>query len=982
MVTVVTTGTTGPPLTIYSSNSTSSPQANPFYAGSNGYFDFYIASFQRIDLRESCGPLYPNCGISTPFVFPVDAITLDPVDVFPAINTYYATLIGDEATTGIATGISDCGTSAPCMVVVPGNYPRTEAVPGYFAPGTSIPAAGVLPANVTVEDERYGDAFIVSNPSSPEAGHNPAFSWQSNISCSQVAGGCYKANYAGNFTVNALHGGYTQGASGAYSKSSVGALEAYTNKWTPESATGIQATCYDYSSSDCPTIFASHYYSGNHIGTGGEEGAEVLDFDLMQGTTAYQGTVASCSPSCGTSVTSITLTPTAGAGTQGEQRFLLDMSNAQVISGDGTIASIGSSWPNLVTCSSCTHWPTAGFYNTTTSQAISAPGTATIQLASVTGIVANSTVLVVEDLSGSSVTISNLEYVIPTAVGTIGSCSTTCITATFASPHASGSTVGWGGLAGYFLELTADTVPSGTTGGTAIRQAFPILYQASSTTLYAALGTFSQASTTQCCGTGYAGYVIYAGAEVTSVFSSNALGNTFSLAANVANFAVSDTVEEPLGFTASAFMGTWNFKSWWPNYPASGPRLGWLGVPSYGTYGITFSSNVSTNLYNNGGSIGTLYPPSFMINSNMPWGIGINLKGLGQSTTALVQEQDYGNCSTQHAIFETQHSGGGDTLSYNNCNATWLLSVNNSSGNWSFSSTGITPPGGAAIAATAITPAGSVGQVYSQTGTSTQGWITLAGSATGCAPFDFTCHHLIETWEEVPTTMTSSMSTTMGWQVAFLTGQTAYPTTVCAGTPSWCFAYLVSDATSGHGQTVYARDTPAIGGILNLSLQFMLADGQLTTDIANGEIFHSGLLNATTATAPTSTPNGCYIRLDTTQSDTTFMAACDAGSGTPSTVSTAITPTNGSIYRFKIYTLATRGEVYFQVGNTLLACMTASSTASSACQAAPHVLTSANVPASSTATPVAFSLAAESANAVKMQQLETEIMTTGATGLP
>jgi hypothetical protein len=633
-------------------------------------------------------------------------ITMDSTGraIFKGLNgVYFADQLGDKSSTGIAAAISACGTSTPCQVVVPGSYPKTETVPGYFLPAGGVPRAGTTSGNIQVLDNRYGDFQTAVNWTGAQSGHNPVHNWVSDISLNQQTG--YAAHYTANITLNALDGGRVVSNAGYDRKTKAGTLELYLNKWTPETAAVLNSGCYDYSSGDCVPLYGHHYYYGQNISAGGEEGAEVLDAWLYQGSTAYQGTIVS---GASTGATSLTLKPTAGVGTQGAERYLIDTAPRDQITA-GRITGITPSFPNTV-AGSGTSWPVSSVITTTT-QAITALGQQTITLASTSGIT-TSTVLVICDGATFS---GQYETVIPTAVGS------GTITATFYAPHTSGAIVASGGLSGYFLELTADTVPSTRTGGTAIRQAFPVLYSSSPTSLVASMGSFSSRSTTAWSPSANNSYVLYPGAEVTSVFNAGTVGNTFKLMPNAAPWGPGDTIEEPLGHRAQAYMGTWNFQSWWPQWSASGPKLGFTGIPGLGAYGFYVYNEASPTLYSNGGG-GNLYAPLAGYKLQGPWQQGLYFSGFGQGAGGLVMKQGYGNPQLFYPLVAYNTSGGADWLGYNPSTKAWSLSANSQNGAYSF---------GANVSGGGLIVPGHVGSITSDS----QGTVTLTQSLSASVNF-------------------------------------------------------------------------------------------------------------------------------------------------------------------------------------------------------------------------------------------------------
>jgi hypothetical protein len=643
-------------------------------------------------------------------------ITLDSTgrSFFKGFNSaYFADQLGNKSTTGIATAIAACGTTTPCQVVVSGSYPTTEQVPGSYLGGywqsSSSFNAATTSSNVQVQDFRLGDYQTGINQQGGAMGHRPWHQWVDDI-YAPASPGNYVTNTLFNPVMNVMDGGRMLSGAGYYAKSSAMNIEAACNQYTPGDC-GAAFYTNQYSVGDSHPLYAiNNFYGGQS--TGGEEGAEGVDIWVYQGNTAYQATIASGGS---TGATSLTLSPTAGAGTQGAMRYLIDTTSGKTISA-GTISNISSNIAGgtpITFTGSGTSWPVSTV-NTTTTQAITAPGVQTVSVGSSSGITTSS-VLVVCDSTA-------YETVIPTAAGS------NTITANFAAPHNSGAIVAAGGLSGYFLELTADTVPSATTGGTALRQVFPVLYSTSPTSLVASIdeeGTWvafsSGASTAWMNASGSNGYVLYPGATVTSVFSSGAVGNTFTLMPNAVLWANGDTVELPQHPANYATIGTWNLQSWWPAFGATGPRVTFFGVPGYATTGMIINNSAPTTLYSGGG--GNLQPPYAAFRESGPWQVALDVQSYGPSISGMVFEgQKWGTTGTVSPFLVYPSSGSPDLLSYNSSSKKWTLSANSQNGVYGF---------GDNVSGGGLTVPGHIGSLASDT----QGTVTITSSTSATVNF-------------------------------------------------------------------------------------------------------------------------------------------------------------------------------------------------------------------------------------------------------
>jgi hypothetical protein len=564
-------------------------------------------------------------------------------------GAYFADQLGDKSTTGIASGVSACGTSTPCRVVVPGSYPTTESVPG-----------GTTSGNIDVFDYRYGEYRTVVNPAGNGSNENNPYRWTGNWYNSPGLN-----TYAGHdlfeLKANLMDRGVNLELGGYYEKSSVQALSATTNNYTwGVPSNGLITNQFGRVGDSAILLGGNTCYGGRQ--TQGEEGCLGIDMNVFQGNTAYQATISSGGT---TGSTSLTLSPTAGSGTQGAGGPLINTTAGKIINA-GTISAISGASPPVLTGNG-TSWPVSTV-NTTSTEAVTAQGVATVTLASCTNIT-TSTVLLFYDSSYP-------EFLIPSAVVS-SPCS---ITANFTGPHASGAYVTSGGLSGYGLELTADTVASGTTGGTAIRQLWLVIASTSSTSLL--LGVQSQGqwrglSTgfgTQWQNSGGSnGYVLYPAAIVSSVYAAGVVGNTFTLESNSVAWANSDTVELPLHWAGHVGVGNWSVQSWWPQNASWGPTINFNGVAGQGTVGLQVTNNTAPTVYNSDGGI--LNEPRAAYQVNGPWASGIEFQNTGPGTTGLQFDvQGFGSTSSPDLVypFSFNSTGGGDYLAYNRFNGTYI----------------------------------------------------------------------------------------------------------------------------------------------------------------------------------------------------------------------------------------------------------------------------------------------------------------------
>jgi trimeric autotransporter adhesin len=214
-----------------------------------------------------------------------------------------------------------------------------------------------------------------------------------------------------------------------------------------------------------------------------DEGAHPFDFDVEEDSVVFEGT---CGTGCSTGSTVVTVMPTAGAGTEGEGRYLIDKNPAKTITSGlltgGTLIASGS--PGAAALFSGTSFTVSVFLSTAQSILSQvnniAPGTVTVPIATsgVPAGFATSTAAVPNQSGVACVTDQPLSqnpsnYEMANYTVADG----THLQMTLNKVHRSRATIAFGGLCGYGLEQTVDTVGQ-------IRQVFPVIGSYSSTGLY------------------------------------------------------------------------------------------------------------------------------------------------------------------------------------------------------------------------------------------------------------------------------------------------------------------------------------------------------------------------------------------------------------------------------------------------------------------------------------------------------------------
>jgi hypothetical protein len=243
-----------------------------------------------------------------------------------------------------------------------------------------------------------------------------------------------------------------------------------------------------YGVGDC--LLGSHFiYASGGIRDSADEGAHPFDLQTHEDYRVYSGT---CTGGCTTGSTTIMTTATYNAGTQGDGRFLIDMNPAKIItsaSTGGVLIGGTANQPHAAAQFSGTNFPVSVFLSTgqiiPSQSGNIAPGTVTFSIATngvPTGYATNTVAIgassglacVVDQTAGYAP--MNYEMAPYTVVDA------THLQMTLSKPHQTLATLAFGGLCGYGLEQTVDTVNG-------IRQLFPVVGSYSATGVYYAGGT-------------------------------------------------------------------------------------------------------------------------------------------------------------------------------------------------------------------------------------------------------------------------------------------------------------------------------------------------------------------------------------------------------------------------------------------------------------------------------------------------------------
>ena len=246
-----------------------------------------------------------------------------------------------------------------------------------------------------------------------------------------------------------------------------------------------QSDCFGVG--DC-LIGSRFIYTSGGFRDSADEGAHLFDLQAHEDSRVFVGT---CTGGCTTGSMSVMIAQNSGGGTQGDGRFLIDTNPAKTItsaSTGGVIVGGTNGGPHAVAQFSGTNLPLSVFLSTgqvIPSQADNmAPGVVTIAIATTgmpTGYAAN-TAAIGTSSGLACVVDQNASYaphnyeMAPYSV-----VDATHLQMTLNKPHQSMATLAFGGLCGYGLEQTVDTVSG-------IRQLFPVVGAYSATGLYYAGG--------------------------------------------------------------------------------------------------------------------------------------------------------------------------------------------------------------------------------------------------------------------------------------------------------------------------------------------------------------------------------------------------------------------------------------------------------------------------------------------------------------
>ncbi|MGD0443021.1 MAG: SGNH/GDSL hydrolase family protein [Edaphobacter sp.] len=413
-----------------------------------------------------------------------------PVGTLLQVNNLNGDEYASQYVTGLGgNGVANALTSPDCASGCDVKVERSYASPESYNPSAFNSGTG----GTHVEDDRNGQrSDFYLNPTSAtvvgnDAGQIINVVSTRNTAAEFAAGGSQEPNSS---ALTIQHEGVTGGSN--LFPQTIENVPYFKTNYDAMSITGTYNTMgqhalnaqsiHCYGVGDC--LLGSQFITAS----GGfrdeaDEGAHPYDFNIEEDSAVFQGT---CASGCTTGSTVVTVAVSSAPGTQGEGRYLIDKNPAKTITSGlltgGTLIVTGT--PGAAALFSGTNFPVSVFLSTAQSilsQANNiAPGTVTVPIATsgVPAGFATSTAAVPNQSGVACVTDqplsqnpSNYEMANYTVVDG------THLQMTLNKVHGSGATIAFGGLCGYGLEQTVDTVGL-------IRQVFPVIGSYSSTGLY------------------------------------------------------------------------------------------------------------------------------------------------------------------------------------------------------------------------------------------------------------------------------------------------------------------------------------------------------------------------------------------------------------------------------------------------------------------------------------------------------------------
>jgi hypothetical protein len=586
----------------------------------------------------------------------------------PAINGAFN--VASYANTQTAVTSNSAAGVTPFWI--PATYttsdPEICQIEGAFSVVTGYGCSWMVPSNAQIQDYRYGDYQTGVNivGDQPTSNANSWHNWRAVYSTSTGVGGLHQINF--NPSALYLGGGVNINENGYTNIPWQSLEEQHLYSYTPGNAFGVVQRLNKYSNGDMLSLYPIQTcYGGRSAGSA--EGCEGINMQANQGTVEYTAT-ASSTTSWSSSTTTVPLTPTAGDGTQGAGRFLVDITKAYSTGTINSITNGNGTVPTTVTFTG------SGFpvstVNTTLGTAFTAPGTFTCTPASMTNISAG-TVLTISD--GRA-----FEHVAVTS--TTGS----TFTATFRYPHPATAIVAAGGMSGYYFDPAIDDATPALYGVTnTLHYVIPVIRSTSATSIDIAL---------EMPNLGYQGYNgqwasgrtsiynLYPGAEVVSVQSpvnAQQLSSTLTLEPYAFAWTAGDVAAQPHYYDIFANVGIQAATNYFPLLNGGNPSFGewWSFSGAYGTNtAFVFSNNTPSAVTANIGSPNLFYP-------QYSWGTWFK-SATAPTTAAIWMNQSTTNWSLLNQALPSGEGSALIEIEPTTCMAQWQAVSGTGTGSMTF----------------------------------------------------------------------------------------------------------------------------------------------------------------------------------------------------------------------------------------------------------------------------------------------------------
>jgi hypothetical protein len=535
---------------------------------------------------------------------------------------------------GIINSLQQCA-SLPhaCQLIAPSLYDKSEKYKWEFlnySGQTAGPQFG-SPQSARLVDQRFGGQYeTVLNPYTSDPGSGDLFGGHGNVFTGDQHKFFYGLNPPGvsrnqNYTGELFDCVHTQGGSLSQiydnvAQSLLTCVSVVGDRSTSEAGFAINARYQATSPGDAVL------YGGSLLGPAGnnhpfDEGLELGSQVVSESINVYRGQVATASSS-----QSLTITPAGSAGsetiagTQGDGRYLLitsagvtPLTPADIKSYAGQIIG-GANFSYFSSVATPSGVPVSNATGVLTSPVTAPYGSEKVTVTANSGSLSNGIACIADQRNTGQYgqeSLGNFEEVNITNAGS-GS-----LTAVFHKSHPVGATYWQGGLCGQFIELVADTLPTGTAwnngeyGGTTrypVRYPYPVLGSLDGTHLivFTAFNNFKQNNVAFGSAWHHASDKtanLYHGAEVYSVAGANddLTDNVFTLAPNNASFSTGESVEESHFYSQAVSDGYFTFSQWSPSGDISGPHFQLMGRVEAPAVGVTTMNYNKWTSYTDGG---------------------------------------------------------------------------------------------------------------------------------------------------------------------------------------------------------------------------------------------------------------------------------------------------------------------------------------------------------------------------------------------